>query len=149
MENMKERVAATVVLSSWRPGLQMSVQAQQGSLVQQCAAGADSVPDAKWHNRLHWLAQATANVILVFQTLQAWGYDAHMWRPDRWLEGRSVTANKLDSNGLKRHIPFSDGPQNCIGSHLATVRAPTNVLLQLHDSRRMHVDTLWGLVHGI
>ena len=54
--------------------------------------------------------------------MQVWGKDAGAWRPERWLEGRSVAAAKRDAAGAPRWLPFSDGRQNCIGQHIATVR---------------------------
>lgn len=51
-----------------------------------------------------------------------WGEDAKEWRPARWLEERSVNAAKKGPAGGVRWLPFSDGPQNCIGQHIATVR---------------------------
>ena len=51
-----------------------------------------------------------------------WGEDALTWRPDRWLEGKSVAAAKKDSAGQLRFMPFLDGPSNCIGQNLALVR---------------------------
>ena len=51
-----------------------------------------------------------------------WGEDALTWRPDRWLEGKSVAAAKKDAAGQLRFLPFLDGPSNCIGQNLALVR---------------------------
>lgn len=52
-----------------------------------------------------------------------WGFDAKEWRPERWLQGRSVNSAKEDpTSGYPRWVPFSDGRQNCIGQYLATVR---------------------------
>jgi cytochrome P450 len=50
-----------------------------------------------------------------------WGKDAKKWRPGRWLEARSVNQVKRDAQGALRWLPFSDGQQNCIGQHIATV----------------------------
>jgi cytochrome P450 family 13 len=54
---------------------------------------------------------------------RVWGPDATSWRPARWLEGRSVNAVKRDADGNLRYLPFLTGGQNCIGQHLAMVRA--------------------------
>ena len=53
---------------------------------------------------------------------QAWGEDCEEWRHERWLQGPSVEAAKKDKEGNTRWSPFSDGPANCIGWHLAMVR---------------------------
>ena len=50
-----------------------------------------------------------------------WGEDARHWRPERWLEGRSINAVKRDAAGHLRWTPFLHGVQNCIGQHLALV----------------------------
>ena len=52
----------------------------------------------------------------------AWGPDAGVWRPQRWLEARSVNACKKDASGHTRWLPFTQGTQNCLGQHLAMVR---------------------------
>ena len=52
----------------------------------------------------------------------AWGPDAGVWRPERWLEGKGVAAMKKDANGHLRFIPFVTGAQNCLGQHVAMVR---------------------------
>ena len=59
----------------------------------------------------------------------AWGQDAERWRPERWLEGRSVAAARATDAGLSRFMPFFDGPANCIGQHLAMVRPEPSWLL--------------------
>ena len=51
-----------------------------------------------------------------------WGPDAKEWRPQRWLDGRTINAVKRDDAGYVRWQPFSSGPQGCIGQHLALVR---------------------------
>ena len=69
-----------------------------------------------------------ANVVLCFpiwtihHSEEIWGADAGRWRPGRWLEGRSIAAAKKDAQGHARWLPFTLGPQNCLGQHLATVR---------------------------
>eukprot|EP00892_Ulva_mutabilis_P004477 jgi/Ulvmu1/2400/UM133_0001.1 len=51
----------------------------------------------------------------------AWGPDAGEWRPDRWLEGRSIAAAKMTANGHPRFLAFFGGTADCIGQHLAVV----------------------------
>jgi cytochrome P450 len=65
---------------------------------------------------------AMISVWAVHHCTAVWGADAKEWRPERWLEGRSVNAVKRDANGALRWLPFSDGAQNCMGQHLATAR---------------------------
>ena len=71
----------------------------------------------------------------IHRSRAVWGDDAKLWRPARWLEARSVNAAKRGADGASRWLPFSDGRQNCIGQHLATVRlvelsgAPLSLLL--------------------
>ena len=54
---------------------------------------------------------------------RAWGDDAKQWRPERWLEGRTVTAVRQDASGHARFLPFSAGIHGCIGAQLAQVQA--------------------------
>ena len=70
------------------------------------------------------LPAGTAIVVPVWglhRSRKYWGDDAKQWRPARWLEGRSVNAAKKGPAGGLRWLPFSDGPQNCIGQNIATV----------------------------
>ena len=64
----------------------------------------------------------------------SWGEDAGEWRPERWLEGPSVAANRKDKDRNLRWLPFLQGTQNCIGQHLAMVRPLVAV----------HVCTSWA-----
>jgi Cytochrome P450 len=75
----------------------------------------------------------------------AWGPDAGEWRPGRWLEGRIVNAVKKDRNGNPRWLPFQHGAQNCIGQHLAMVRAR---MLRC-QSARMCVGIRQGAEHCV
>ena len=59
----------------------------------------------------------------VHYSTDAWGADAGKWRPERWLEGESVTASRKDASGNLRWLPFLQGAQNCVGQHLALVRS--------------------------
>jgi cytochrome P450 len=58
----------------------------------------------------------------VHYSKQAWGQDAAEWRPERWLQGRTVHSAKKDVEGNLRWLPFAQGPQSCLGQHLALVR---------------------------
>ena len=69
----------------------------------------------------------------IHYSTESWGDDAGAWRPERWREGRSVNVVKKDANGHLRWLPFSHGAQNCIGQHLAMVRAS---LAELHHVRQ-------------
>ena len=56
------------------------------------------------------------------RNVRVWGPDAKHWRPERWLNGRSITAVRKDDKGALRWMPFSDGVRNCLGQQLATAR---------------------------
>lgn len=71
------------------------------------------------------------NIWSLHYSAAAWGADAGLWRPDRWLEGRSCNAVKRDANGHLRWVPFTQGAQNCIGQHLATVRFTSLLALRM------------------
>eukprot|EP00892_Ulva_mutabilis_P006218 jgi/Ulvmu1/3969/UM181_0003.1 len=81
--------------------------------------------------------------IMVHHNRRVWGDDASRWRPDRWLEGKSVASVKNDANGQLRFMPFSTGPQACIAQALAMTQLRLLVAMvvsRLHvtmDAQRM------------
>ena len=52
---------------------------------------------------------------------EAWGEDAGVWQPERWLRARSINACKRDASGNLRWLPFVHGAQSCLGQHIALV----------------------------
>ena len=91
------------------------------------------------------------NVWSLHYSETAWGADAGQWRPERWLEARSCNACKRDANGHLRWVPFSQGKQNCLGQHLAMVRAPLATIacafaLVLQRCTRFCCHTCWRTI---
>jgi len=48
------------------------------------------------------------------------------FRPERWLEGQEQNALKAEPYAF---IPFSAGPRNCVGQHLAMIEARIMIAL--------------------
>lgn len=96
------------------------------------AAWSECYAEAQWHAPVQdvdvcgYQIPAGTNIGLSVFSLHlstdAWGADAREWRPERWLEARSINAAKRDAAGHLRWVPFLHGAQNCIGQHLALVR---------------------------
>ncbi|ETI27170.1 hypothetical protein G647_09852 [Cladophialophora carrionii CBS 160.54] len=55
---------------------------------------------------------------LIHQHKDVWGPDAHVFRPDRWLDEQYMS--RLPTGAWR---PFERGPRNCIGQELAMVEA--------------------------
>jgi cytochrome P450 len=55
---------------------------------------------------------------LIHQNTDFWGPDAHVFRPDRWLDEKYMSG--LPTGAWR---PFERGPRNCIGQELAMVEA--------------------------
>lgn len=51
----------------------------------------------------------------------AWGPDAEVYRPERWLDDNGMAQNV----GPYSYMPFSRGPRDCIGSRFALLEAKT------------------------
>ncbi|KAA1467366.1 cytochrome P450 [Dentipellis sp. KUC8613] len=66
-----------------------------------------------------------------------WGSDAHVWKPERWLE---PLPSKTRIPGVYSNImTFSDGPRSCIGFKFAELEMKV-VLVELISSLRFEVS---------
>ncbi|TFY68014.1 hypothetical protein EVG20_g3720 [Dentipellis fragilis] len=79
-----------------------------------------------------------------------WGPDAHMWKPDRWLE---PLPSKTRIPGVYSNLlTFSDGPRACIGFKFAELEMKV-VLVKLLSSLRFEVSkpVIWryGMVMSL
>lgn len=54
------------------------------------------------------------NIYALHRREVIWGDDAADFRPERWLEGKKQTWH---------HLPFSGGPQTCLGQQMALTEA--------------------------
>lgn len=50
--------------------------------------------------------------------------DPNTFKPDRWIDENSKTFKSIKDHSYL-FTPFSSGPRNCIGQHLALIEAKT------------------------
>ncbi|OCH91605.1 cytochrome P450 monooxygenase pc-bph [Obba rivulosa] len=60
-----------------------------------------------------------------------WGYDAELFRPERWLEADKEKRDEMN----KAFVPFSVGPRACVGRNLAKMQLLINIatVFRLYD----------------
>lgn len=69
-----------------------------------------------------------------------WGADAHVWRPDRWIEHASGTSKTLDGERVKApikgsYIPWAEGPRICPGKKFSQVEYVAVIATLLRNHR--------------
>ncbi|PWA56016.1 cytochrome P450 [Artemisia annua] len=70
-------------------------------------------------------------VLALHHDRKIWGEDAHLFKPERFLEGIS----KATKNNPSAYMPFGFGPRNCVGSNFAINTAKVTLAMILQRYR--------------
>lgn len=70
-------------------------------------------------------------VLALHHDHKIWGEDAHLFKPERFLEGIS----KATKNNPTAYMPFGFGPRNCVGSNFAINTAKVTLAMILQRYR--------------
>ncbi|GJZ30116.1 cytochrome P450 CYP749A22-like protein [Tanacetum coccineum] len=70
-------------------------------------------------------------VLALHHDRKIWGEDAHLFKPERFLEGVS----KATKNNPSAYMPFGFGPRNCVGSNFAINTAKVTLAMILQRYR--------------